>query len=85
MPDEPTSLSPLLLSHDAVQWLQRLARAHEAGDGWVSWQDAALPECFRPLEWLGLVEWDDAISARLTEFGMWALANAIENVGTADA
>jgi hypothetical protein len=69
----------LPLSTESVEWLQRLAREHEAGHAWVSFEDVAPSECFRPLLWLGLAEQDD-ISFRLTDLGWWALGNVIEAV-----
>lgn len=66
------------LSGESIEWLQRLAREHEAGIPWVSFEDVAVPEAFRPLIWLKLVEQDD-ISFRLTDFGYWALGNVVEN------
>jgi hypothetical protein len=70
----------LELSHESVEWMQRLAREHEAGHDWVSFEDVAPSEYFRPLLWLGLVEQND-ISFRLTDFGWWALGSIIEDVG----
>ena len=73
-----TIVEPLLLSGESVEWMQRLAREHEAADAWVSFEDVAPPECFRPLLWLGVVEQED-ISFRLTDLGWWALGNFIVN------
>lgn len=69
----------LPLSSESVAWMQRLAREHEAGNGWVSFEDAAPSGCFKPLLWMDLVEQDD-ISFRLTDFGWWALGAVIEDV-----
>lgn len=72
-------MDTLPLSGESVEWMQRLAREHEAGNAWVSFEDVAPSECFRPLVWMELVERAD-ISFRLTDLGWWALANVVENV-----
>lgn len=59
----------IALSRDAVTWLYELAWRV----GWVSANEVAPCECFRPLIWMGLVEQDD-VSFRITDLGAFALA-----------
>lgn len=73
-----TAYESMPLSAESIEWLQRLAREHEAGHEWVSFEDVAPSECFQSLIWLKLVEQDD-ISFRLTDFGWWALGSVVEN------
>lgn len=72
----------LPLSGGSVKWMQRLARQHEAGHGWVPARAAWPSDCFQPLIWMGLVEQSDIhfASFRLTDLGWWALGNVVENV-----
>lgn len=71
-------MDSLPLSGESVRWMQRLAREHETGREWVSFEDVAPSECFRPLVWMTLVEQDD-ICFRLTDLGWWALGNVVED------
>lgn len=62
------------LSSEAIQWLQRLARARDAGDGWDE-ADAGYAE-WEELLALGVIEYRSA-AFRLSDIGWWTLGRVV--------
>ena len=64
----------IVLSAEAVRWLQRLARIRDENDGW----DESEPECaaWEELLALGMIE-HRPTAFRLSDIGWWALGRAM--------
>jgi hypothetical protein len=77
MTDSSWPYKEMPMSDDAWDFMQYLAREHEMGRGWNVPIDSF---DVRPLCWLGLVEENEEIEFRITNFGLAMLSEGMTRV-----